>query len=235
LIEIENVVKEFGRKGVINGIDLRIEKGDYLVILGPNGAGKTTLLKLISTLLRPSDGTIRIDGFDVKEDGLEVRRRIGVLGHVSYLYDELTALENLRFYAKMYGVSLGPEKIKAILSRVKLAHRMNDLVGTYSRGMKQRLAIARAIIHKPKILLLDEPYTGLDLNGRRILTEMLREFQTKGITTVMVTHNIERGYEMGNRLVVIMDGEIAADLRKADISKEDFVNRYAGMMGATRA
>ena len=108
MIEIENLVKEFGRKGVINGIDLRIEKGDYLVILGPNGAGKTTLLKLISTLLRPSSGTIKIDGYDVKEDGVEARRRIGVLGHVSYLYDELSALENLRFYAKMYGVNLGP-------------------------------------------------------------------------------------------------------------------------------
>ena len=233
MIEIENVVKEFGRKGVINGIDLRIEKGDYLVILGPNGAGKTTLLKLISTLLRPSDGTIKIDGYDVKEDGLEVRRRIGVLGHVSYLYDELSAFENLRFYAKMYGVTLGLEEIKAVLSRVKLAHRMNDLVGTYSRGMKQRLAIARAIIHKPKILLLDEPYTGLDLNGRKILTDMLREFQKQGITTVMVTHDIERGYEMGNRLAVIIDGKIAADLRKEDMSIEDFKNRYAGLMGAT--
>lgn len=233
MIEIENVVKEFGRKGVINGIDLRIEKGDYLVILGPNGAGKTTLLKLISTLLRPSDGTIKIDGYDVKEDGLEVRKRIGVLGHVSYLYDELSALENLRFYAKMYGVTLGLEEIKAILSRVKLAHRMNDLVGTYSRGMKQRLAIARAIIHKPKILLLDEPYTGLDLNGRKILTDMLREFQKQGITTVMVTHDIERGYEMGNRLAVIIDGKIAADLRKEDMSIEDFKNKYAGLMGAT--
>ncbi len=233
MIEIENVVKEFGRKGVINGIDLRIEKGDYLVILGPNGAGKTTLLKLISTLLRPSEGTIKIDGYDVKEDGLEVRRRIGVLGHVSYLYDELSAFENLRFYAKMYGVTLGLEEIRAILSRVKLAHRMNDLVGTYSRGMKQRLAIARAIIHKPKILLLDEPYTGLDLNGRKILTDMLRAFQKQGITTVMVTHDIERGYEMGNRLAVIIDGKIAADLRKEDMSIEDFKNRYAGLMGAT--
>ncbi|MCK5291294.1 MAG: heme ABC exporter ATP-binding protein CcmA [Thermoplasmata archaeon] len=233
MIEIENVVKEFGRKGVINGIDLRIEKGDYLVILGPNGAGKTTLLKLISTLLRPSEGTIKIDGYDVKEDGVAVRRRIGVLGHVSYLYDELSAFENLRFYAKMYGVTLGLEEIRAILSRVKLAHRMNDLVGTYSRGMKQRLAIARAIIHKPKILLLDEPYTGLDLNGRKILTEMLRGFQKQGITTVMVTHDIERGYEMGNRLAVIIDGKIAADLRKEDMSIEDFKNRYAGLMGAT--
>ena len=217
---------------MINGIDLRIEKGDYLVILGPNGAGKTTLLKLISTLLRPSGGTIKIDGYDVKEDGLEVRRRIGVLGHVSYLYDELSALENLRFYAKMYGVTLGLEEIKAILSRVKLAHRMNDLVGTYSRGMKQRLAIVRAIVHKPKILLLDEPYTGLDLNGRKILTDMLREFQKQGITTVMVTHDIERGYEMGNRLAVIIDGKIAADLRKEDMSLEEFKNRYAGLMGA---
>jgi heme ABC exporter ATP-binding subunit CcmA len=233
LIEIENVVKEFGRKGVINGIDLRIEKGDYLVILGPNGAGKTTLIKLISTLLRPSDGTIKIDGFDVKEDGLEVRRRIGVLGHVSYLYDDLTALENLRFYGKMYGVTLGTEDIKAILSSVRLAHRMNDLVGTYSRGMKQRLAIARAIIHKPKILLLDEPYTGLDLNGRKILTDMLRKFQTQGITTVMVTHDIERGYEMGNRLIVIVNGKIAADLRKEDMSVEEFKNTYADLIGAT--
>lgn len=233
MIEIENLVKEFGRKGVINGIDLRIEKGDYLVILGPNGAGKTTLLKLISTLLRPSDGTIKIDGYDVKEDGLTVRKRIGVLGHVSYLYDELSALENLRFYAKMYGVTLGLEDIKTILSRVKLSHRMNDLVGTYSRGMKQRLAIARAIIHKPRILLLDEPYTGLDLNGRRILTDMLREFQNQGITTVMVTHDIERGYEMGNRLAVIIDGKIAADLRKEEMSIEDFKNRYAGLVGAS--
>ncbi|MEE9116162.1 MAG: heme ABC exporter ATP-binding protein CcmA [Thermoplasmata archaeon] len=233
MIEIDNVVKEFGRKGVINGIDLRIEKGDYLVILGPNGAGKTTLIKLISTLLRPSSGTIKIDGYDVKEDGVEARRRIGVLGHVSYLYDELSALENLRFYAKMYGVNLGHDEIREILSKVKLAHRMNDLVGTYSRGMKQRLAIVRAIIHKPKILLLDEPYTGLDLNGRKILTEMLREFQKQGITTVMVTHDIERGYELGNRLAVIIDGEIAADLRKEDMSIEDFKNRYAGLMGAT--
>jgi heme ABC exporter ATP-binding subunit CcmA len=233
LIDIVGLVKEFGRKRVINGIDLRVEKGDFLVILGPNGAGKTTLIKLVSTLLRPSSGSIKIDGYDVKGDGVEARRRIGVLGHVSYLYDEMSALENLRFYAKMYDVALGQSEIKDLLSRVKLAHRMNDLVGTYSRGMKQRLAIARAIIHRPKVLLLDEPYTGLDINGRKVLSEMLRGFQRQDITIVMVTHDVERGYELGDRLAVIIDGKMAADIRKEDMSIDDFKARYAGMLGAT--
>lgn len=232
MIEIDNLVKEFGRKRVINGVDLNVEKGDFLVVLGPNGAGKTTLIKLISTLLRASSGSIKIDGFDVREDGVEARRRIGVLGHAPYLYDELSAFENLRFYARMYGVSLGHGDIRDLLSRVKLAHRMNDLVGTYSRGMKQRLAIARAIIHKPKVLLLDEPYTGLDLNGQRLLSEMLREFKKQDITIVMVTHDVESGYEMGGRLAVMIEGKIAADYPKGEMALHDFKARLAGMLGA---
>ncbi|UCD92071.1 MAG: ABC transporter ATP-binding protein [Methanobacteriota archaeon] len=232
MIEIENLVKKFGRKRVIDGVNLTIDKGNFLAILGPNGAGKTTLLNLICTLLRPSSGSILVDKLDTKEDGIEVRRKIGVLAHVSYLYDDLSALENLKFYGKMYGIKLKEERIKRLLSRVKLLHRMNDMVGTYSRGMKQRLSIARAVVHDPDVLLLDEPYTGLDLNGCEILNEMLLELGKQKKTIVMVTHDVERGHEMGERLAVMIDGKMAADFRKEDMGLDEFKRRYRKLLGA---
>jgi heme ABC exporter ATP-binding subunit CcmA len=233
VIEIEQLVKEFGRKRVIGNVNMKIDSGEFVVILGPNGAGKTTLLRLISTLLRPSSGRILVDGNDVKDEGIEVRQKVGVLAHVPYLYEELSAIENLRFYAKMYGIGPADERIKDLLERVKLSHRMNDQVGTFSRGMKQRLAIARAIIQKPNHLFMDEPYTGLDLNGCSILSEMLRRFHRQKRTIVMVTHDMERGYEMGERLAVMIDGDIAYDVRKDTVSFDEFKESYKNLLGAT--
>lgn len=233
MIEIQNLVKEFGRKRVISDIDMKIEKGEYVVVLGPNGAGKTTLLRLISTLLRPSSGRILLDGREVKEEGVDLRKDIGVLAHSPYLYDELTAIENLRFFAKMYNVEYAEDRIKDLLQRVKLYHRMNDHVGTFSRGMKQRLAIARAIIHKPSYLLMDEPYTGLDLNAGEILSSMLRRYHGQKRTILMVTHDLERGYEMGERLAVMSGGKVALDVRKDEVGLDEFKENYKRLLGAT--
>ncbi|MFQ5885124.1 MAG: heme ABC exporter ATP-binding protein CcmA [Thermoplasmata archaeon] len=232
MIEIDSLVKKFGRRKVINGLNLKIDKGDFLVIFGANGAGKTTLINLLSTLLRPSSGTVLIDGVDNQENGSEVRKSIGVLAHKSYLYDELSASENLKFYAKMYGVPAVDKRIEELLALVRLSHRMDDLVGTFSRGMRQRLAIARAIIHDPRVLLLDEPYTGLDLNGGEILSKMLRKFHHEERTTVMATHDVGRGYEIGERLAVMSDGGIAADFRKEETGLDEFKKRYRELLGA---
>jgi heme ABC exporter ATP-binding subunit CcmA len=232
VIETEDLVKGFGRKKVIDGVNLKIEKGDFLAIFGPNGAGKTTLIKLLSTLFRPSSGRITIDGLDTKKKAAEVRQRIGVLTHSSFLYDELSAKENLRFYMRMYNVQVEDERVKGLLGRVKLLHRINDMVGTYSRGMKQRLAIARAIAHNPKILLLDEPYTGLDLNGSEILSNILSEHLEQGKTIVMATHDVELGYEVSKRLAVLFDGKIATDRNKQDVGMNEFKEMYKGLLGA---
>ncbi|MFQ6061403.1 MAG: ABC transporter ATP-binding protein, partial [Thermoplasmata archaeon] len=230
LIEIKNLEKEFGRRKVIDGIDLRIDTGDSLSILGPNGAGKTTLIKLLSTLQRPSSGTVLMDGLDIKENGRDIRKSIGVLGHDSYLYDNLSAIENLEFYARMYGVPPSRERVGELLTRVGLQHRMHDMVGTYSRGMRQRLDIIRAVIHDPKTLLLDEPFTGLDLRGCNVLRKMIREFQSQRKTVVMVTHDVARGYEVGERIIVLIRGKIVSERRKGELGLEEFTREYEAQL-----
>ena len=207
-IEVQGLTKSFGNHLALRGIDLEVRQGEAVVIFGPNGAGKTTLIKVLATIMNPSSGKILIDGLGLKNNAEEIRRRIGVITHQTFLYSNLTAYENLEFYCRMYDVPRAKERICEIVAMVEMTSRLHDRVGTLSRGMQQRLSIARSLLHKPAILLLDEPETGLDQQAISILREAL---QTKGAgkrTIILTTHNLERGMELGDRLLILDRGRI---------------------------
>lgn len=208
VISVKGLTKSFGENQVLRQVDLSLAEGEFLTIFGPNGAGKTTLIKIISTLTKASQGEVTVLGHDVAQKSDLIRRHIGMIGHHTFLYDDLTAEENLFFYGRLYEVAELKKKIESSLEEVGLAHRHKDQVRGFSRGMQQRLAIARAMLHDPPILLLDEPYTGLDQNAAYILTSWLERLRKQNRTTIMVTHNIERGLQLADRVVIIHSGKI---------------------------
>jgi len=223
-IEVEGLRKTFGRREVLKGISFSLERGGFLSIFGPNGAGKTTTLRVIATLLTPGAGRISVAGHDVREDPMPVRRTIGFISHNPMLYPDLTAQENLRFYADMYGVEDREARITELLERLELSHRRHDVVRTFSKGMRQRLAIARAILHRPRVLLLDEPHSGLDPRAVDILDGLLADIRAEH-TFVMVTHNIAKGLELGTRLMIVESGRIAYE-QAAGVDHDSFSAVY---------
>jgi len=227
MIEIRNLTKSFGGKMALQGIDLDIAEGEFLTLVGPNGAGKTTLIRILATLTRPTKGSVRIAGCDLVGQGAEVRRRIGLASHQTLLYDDLSAEENLRFYGRMYEVADLEERITALLERVGLEHRRHDLVRTFSRGMQQRLALARALLHDPPILLLDEPYTGLDQQAAEVLREVLAALVGRSRTVLMTTHNLERGLELCHRAAILVNGRIVHQADKSDLDVSTFREAYS--------
>jgi heme ABC exporter ATP-binding subunit CcmA len=208
-IELQEVEKRFGTQPVLQRVNMRVERGEAFALLGPNGAGKTTLIRIVATLLRQDSGEVRVLGYDTREEAQEVRRRIGVVSHNPLLYEELTARENLEFYARAYGVELAA--VEEMLERVKLEERAEDLVATFSRGMKQRLSIARALLHSPEVLLLDEPTTGLDVKGRRDFYALLQELLRKGTTLLMTTHHLDEAERLCARGAVLHAGRVVAE------------------------
>ncbi len=208
IIDIQNLTKRFGNYPAVNNVTMAVEEGDSFALLGPNGAGKTTLVRILGTLIKPNSGTVRIAGYDITEEQEEVKRVIGVVSHNPYLYDELSARENLDFFASAYGVP--KEKTESLLERVGLLFRADDLVGTFSRGMKQRLSIARVLLHEPKVLILDEPSTGLDLKGRRIFYEILEELHSEGRTLLLTTHQMEEAERLCKKAAIMHKGTIKA-------------------------
>lgn len=234
MIIVKDLAKRFGRKKVLLDFNLNVEKGEFIVLFGPNGAGKTTLIKILSTLSRPTSGTISINGYDLREDSIEVRESIGVLSHNPLLYEDLTLKENLIFFSRMYGLKKDKKAIKSLIDDVGLLHRSNDKVGEFSRGMKQRAAVARVILHDPPVLLLDEPYTGLDFKAWDMLSGMLDRFHKKEKTILLITHNVELGYSIGDRLAVLSKGKIVYDVKKQDVDIETFKKRYKEIMEGAR-
>jgi heme exporter protein A len=226
LIKIQKLVKAFGHRVVLRGVDLTIQEGDFITLMGANGAGKTTLMHIIATLSRPTAGRLAIAGYDLADSANELRRFIGLVSHKTLLYDDLTADQNLRFYARMYDVSGPAERIELVLNQVGLWGRRHDPVRTYSRGMQQRLAIARAILHNPPILLLDEPDTGLDQHAADMLAELLRAVDVSQRTILMTTHNLERGLALGERIVILARGKIAYDALRQDVSVAEVREQY---------
>jgi heme exporter protein A len=230
VIEIEELRRSFGRIQALKGINLKIKKGKFLTIFGPNGAGKTTLIMILSTLMRPTSGRIKIEGYDIKKDEETVRRAIGVLSHNTFLYGNLTAYENLRFYGKMFDIKNVETVIDRMLERFGLSKRKNMLVRSYSRGMQQRLSIARAIIHNPTILLLDEPYTGLDYHATNILKDLLYTLKEENRTIIMTTHDLKIGLEISDMVAIQVSGKIQyiEDIERVD--KKNFENLYSNFV-----
>jgi len=225
-IEAAELTKKFGHLYALREISFSQEAGKFTTIFGPNGAGKTTLIRIISTIAKATEGEVKILGLDIAKEAEKVRKHIGVIGHQTFLYEDLTAEENLRFYGKLYSVPDLNERIGSSLSEVGLAQRSKDHVRGFSRGMQQRLAIARAMLHDPDILLLDEPYTGLDQHATQILTQWLKKLREQKRTTLMVTHNIERGLELADRVFILIRGKIAFDQPKQKINDGDFKDTY---------
>jgi heme exporter protein A len=234
MIEIRRLTKTFGLNPVLRGLDLDVPRGQFLTLLGPNGSGKTTLLRILGALARPTSGTVRIGGWDLPAEAEFVRAQLGVVSHQPLLYDTLTAEENLLFFARLYHLppETRRERVAEVLERVGLARRARDVVQTYSRGMQQRLAIARAILHNPAILLLDEPYTGLDQDAAAVLDDLLRQVATEGRTVIMTTHDLRRGHALADRIAILSRGQIAFDAPCREIDPDALPALYADVTGA---
>jgi heme exporter protein A len=225
-VEVRDLVKSFGSKMALEGIDLDVAEGEFLTLVGPNGAGKTTLIRILATLTRPTNGSVRVAGCDLTKQGADVRRHIGLSSHQTLLYGDLSAEENLRFYGRMYEVPDLEDSITALLQRIDLDHRRHDLVRTFSRGMQQRLSLARALLHDPAILLLDEPYTGLDQRAMEVLREVLVALVGRARTVLMTTHNLERGLELCDRAAILANGRIVYQANRGDLDVASFREAY---------
>jgi heme ABC exporter ATP-binding subunit CcmA len=207
-VEVTGLTRAFGAKLVLRGVSLSVARGHCLTLLGPNGAGKTTLLRVLATLNRPDAGRVCVAGYDVARDAAAVRRVVGYVGHQPHVYEELTAAENLVFFARMYGLRDASARAEKLLDRVGLRARAADRARTLSRGQLQRLALARGILHEPRVLLLDEPDTGLDEAAFALLRELVAERKAQGRTTVLTTHHLERGLALGDDVAVLARGRI---------------------------
>ena len=207
-IDMRGVSKAYGRSIALNKLDLRVQWGEVLTVFGPNGSGKTTLIKVLASLSKPDTGTIRIAGLDTRRDGSHARRLIGVLTHDPLLYDDLTARENLRFAARMFGIENPRDRIEAVADKLDVASRLDQRVGTLSHGWKKRFSLARALLHNPPILLMDEPESGLDEQALTGLGEVLRDESQRRRTVVLTTHNFERGIEFGDEVAILAKGRM---------------------------
>lgn len=225
-IEVRKLTKAFGHQAALRGVDLNVDEGEFLALFGPNGAGKTTLIRVVSSLTRPTAGTVRIRGEDLGKAGTSLRKHIGLISHNPLLYGDLTPDENLRFFARMYDLPDAAARIDAVLDQVGLVARRRDPVRTFSRGMVQRLAIARAILHDPAIMLLDEPYTGLDLQAADMLRAVLEDLAASNRTVILTTHNLEQGLEMCDRAAILNRGRVAWEGARAGLDLEGMKELY---------
>lgn len=212
MILLDSVSKKFSRFTALDSVSLEVKEGEAFALLGPNGAGKTTLVKILSTLLKPSSGAVKIAGFDAREEKEEVKKVIGVVSHNPFLYNELTARENLEFFAELFEVN---PNIEELLAKVALEDKADVLVSSFSRGMKQRLAIARALIHNPKLLILDEPTSGLDITSRSRFYSLINSLRG-GKTIFLTTHYLEEAELLCSRCAVINKGKIVEELETSD-------------------
>ena len=226
MIEVRKLVKRFGLKTVLRGLDFKVQEGEFVALLGPNGAGKTTFLRILASLSRPSLGEIRIAGYALPAQAAAVRRRLGVVSHMPLLYGDLTAEENLRFFGRMYDVEHLDQRIAEVLELVGLAARRRDLVRTFSRGMQQRLAIGRAVLHDPEVMLFDEPHTGLDQDACDMLDKVLRDVAARGRTVVMTSHDLARAEDLASRFDVLSRGVIAASASRQSLGKNNVLTFY---------
>ena len=226
MITVKKLVKRFGLKTVLRGVDFEVQPGEFVALLGPNGAGKTTFLRILASLSRPSLGDVKIAGYRLPAQAAQVRARLGVVSHLPLLYGDLTADENLRFYGRMYNITGLEERITEVLEMVGLDLRRRDLVRTFSRGMQQRLAIGRAVLHDPEVVLFDEPYTGLDQDASAMLDEVLKTVAAKGRTVVMTSHDLARAEDLATRFDILSRGVISASTSLKDLKRTNLLAFY---------
>ena len=226
MIIVKKLVKRFGLKTVLRGLDFEVQPGEFVALLGPNGAGKTTFLRILASLSRPSIGEVNIAGYKLPQEAAKVRARLGVVSHLPLLYGDLTADENLRFYARMYNLSDIEARITEVLEMVGLDTRRRDLVRTFSRGMQQRLAIGRAVLHDPDVILFDEPYTGLDQDASAMLDEVLKTVAAEGRTVVMTSHDLARAEDLATRFDVLSRGVLSASASPKELRKSNLLAFY---------
>jgi heme exporter protein A len=224
-IKTDQLSKTFAMRKALDKLTFTLPNAGFLSVFGANGVGKTTLLRILATLERPTSGTISLFGLDVHNNSDAVREHIGFLSHNSMLYQDLTAEENLLFAAKLYGVANAKERVSELLALVELTARRNDIVRTFSRGMKQRLSIARALIHDPDLLLLDEPYSGLDPRAVAILDDLLIRVRA-GRSFVMVSHDLQKGFDVSTHVLVLSKGQAQFFTKTSGVDFDDFAAQY---------
>ncbi len=231
LLEAVGLHRSFGVARVLRGVDLHVSAAETLAIIGPNGAGKTTLLRLLAGLMRPTRGEVRVLGRSVEPSAAESRRPIGLLSHQSLLYDDLTLLENLTFAARLYGMPDPRDAARRALGDVDLLARADDRPRSLSRGMLQRAAIARALLHRPRVLLLDEPFTALDAGSAERLRSQLEGWTAQGNAMVIVTHHLAEAWELATRVAVLSGGKwVLEEPRTGELAA--FLPRYHGLVHA---
>lgn len=229
-IETKKLTKVFGDRKALDKVSIEVPEGAFLSIFGPNGAGKTTLVRTLATLSRATSGTALVAGFDAKEEPDKVREHIGLISHNPMLYPDLTAMENLMFTAQLYGVVNAEERVRELLRAVELDHRRFDVVRTFSRGMTQRLSIARALMNDPDVVFLDEPYAGLDPHAVEIFDGLIERLRD-GRTFIMVSHDLQKGFDACTHALVLARGRVVSYAPKEDIDFEQFRQLYRETVG----
>ncbi|HOU22902.1 MAG TPA: ABC transporter ATP-binding protein [Anaerolineae bacterium] len=229
-IETSRLGRSFRAVHALRDVTLQVPRSECVAVLGPNGAGKSTLLRVLSTLLRPTSGTASVAGWNVQSDPDAVRRAIGLTTHQPMLHGELSAAENLLFYAHLYGVSSPRDRVAELLTLIELYSRRNDFVRTFSRGMQQRLTLARCLLHSPSVLLLDEPYTGLDQRAAEILNGLIDHLRTRGCTILLTTHDLTWVSGLLDEVIVLDRGRLLCQLPAHGASSEALSRMYQEQM-----
>jgi heme exporter protein A len=226
-VEVQGLKKSYGLKPILRGIDFALPQGQRMALLGANGTGKTTILRILAGLSRPSAGNVHITGLDLLHDVQRIRHRVGLVAHQPYVYEELTVLENLLFFARLYTVEQAQGRAQDLLARVGLEKRARERVGALSRGQVQRLAWARALLHDPHLLLLDEPETGLDQEGQQLVDTLLEEHRTRGGSAIFTTHQLERALALSDSIVMLRRGRIAYQQASLSLTLSDLRQAYS--------
>jgi heme ABC exporter ATP-binding subunit CcmA len=227
-VRLVDVSRHYGRRRAVSRITFSARGGDIVGLLGPNGAGKSTLIALLATLVTPSAGEIRYGDRDARSLGVALRAQIGLLAHELHLYPELSARQNLAFFAQLHGLDAS-ETVDPALERAGLAHRADDDVSEFSRGMRQRLALERALLHRPRLVLLDEPFTGLDDRAVTVVAERLSRLAAEGTIIILATHDLDVADGLATRVTIIRDGRMVAD----EAGGSDLRRRYRAMVGGS--
>ena len=232
MIEVRGLTKNFGPQAALKGIDLDVRRGQFLAVVGPTGAGKTTLMRILATLTWPTEGRVVVGGYDLARRPAAARRLIGFVSHQPLLYEELTAEENLRLYARLYGVPEAKAQISTTLSWVGLTGHRDVLVRTFSEEMKQRLAIVRALLHDPPVLLLDEPYAGLDSEAVGVLHKILAVMHHRKGTVVMTAHSLEDRLTLADQVLMLIEGRVADEISTPDVDGAAQPARYERVLNS---